>query len=449
MASGGGVVRRWATCRTYLARPSSGGYADYAYADYKYIKEQLVDEQGSAKGRGRRANGEGTMRRRPNGAWHGKITVRAADGSRKRVDIYGRDRSEVAARMQDAAARSRRGLPYVDPNLRLEELIQMYFGRKVMWSQKPKTVRHYKQMAGHLGRVFGRSRVVDLRPSDFTAMWFDMIEQGYAQSTVNRVRSVGRVVFRWAEGEGLVYRNVVDLSDSVPHVLRSREAEMLTIEELHALFDACRTEEYGLLVAIMVVLGLRPGEAAGLCWSNVDLESRVVHVAQARLDDEDADGRRSLVLGELKPSTNPNRRLAIPEVLLDMFASHRRFVDRLELRAGPNWKGDPPDLVFPSRVGTPLTPKRVRELVARVAAAADIEKNVLPYDGRHSNVSLLVDAGVDAVLVADVEGHDPRTALGVYRRRMQPVITAHVEPMDHFFRAGFTDPTDGRDRDGT
>jgi integrase len=395
----------------------------------------------------RRSNGEGSLRQRPNGTWHGKITVRAADGSRKRVDIYGRDRAEVAARMQDAAARSRRGLPYVDPNLRLGELIQMYFGRKVVWAQKPKTVRHYKQMAGHLGRVFGQSRIVDLRPSDFTAMWFDMIEQGYAQSTVNRVRSVGRVIFRWAEGEGLVYRNVVDLSDSVPHVVRSREAEMLNIEELRALFDACRTEPYGLLVAIMVALGLRPGEAAGLCWSNVDLMSRVVHVTQARLDEEDADGRRSLVLGELKPSTNPNRRLAIPEVLLEMFASHRRFVDRLERRAGPNWKGDPPDLVFPSRVGTPLTPKRVRELVARVAAAAGIEKSVVPYDGRHSNVSVLIDAGVDPVLVADVEGHDPRTALGVYRRRLRPVIDAHVAPIDALFMPRTDAPGAGNTQD--
>ena len=73
----------------------------------------------------------------------------------------------------------------------------------------------------------------------------------------------------------------------------------------------------------------------------------------------------------------------------------------------------------------PRGPRSRRRTVRRVAKAAGIDKGVNPYDFRRTMVSLLS--------AADVAGNDAKTALSIYRHRMDPIVEDAVAPMDELF----------------
>src|SRR5487761_2676207 len=63
----------------------------------------------SATRSGRRGNNEGSITRRPDGRWHGRMTV---DGARRK-HFYGKTRQEVAAQLTAALRDRDQGLPAV------------------------------------------------------------------------------------------------------------------------------------------------------------------------------------------------------------------------------------------------------------------------------------------------------------------------------------------------
>ncbi|MFB7977883.1 hypothetical protein ACFC5F_06710 [Streptomyces vinaceus] len=58
-----------------------------------------------------RANGEGTIYQRKDGRWEAAGYVLAADGSHKRVRVYGTTRKYAADKLAEKIADSNRGLP--------------------------------------------------------------------------------------------------------------------------------------------------------------------------------------------------------------------------------------------------------------------------------------------------------------------------------------------------
>ena len=109
-----------------------------------------------------------------------------------------------------------------------------------------------------------------------------------------------------------------------------------------------------------------------------------------------------------------------------------RVAQEAERQAEPAW-ANPDDLVFTTTVGTPIDPANLRRTVRQVAKAAGIDKSVNPYDFRRAMVSLLSAADVSGERIADVAGNDAKTALSVYRHRMDPVVEDAVGPMDELF----------------
>ena len=75
----------------------------------------------------------------------------------------------------------------------------------------------------------------------------------------------------------------------------------------------------------------------------------------------------------------------------------------------------------------------VRRAVRQVAKAAGITKAVNPYDFRRTMVWLLSAADISGERIADVAGNDAKTALSVYRHRMDPIVEDAVATMDELF----------------
>ncbi len=154
----------------------------------------------------------------------------------------------------------------------------------------------------------------------------------------------------------------------------------------------------------MLLLGLRPGEAAALGWGDVDQDAGVLHVVRARRWTP-----RGYEVGPTKTRRSA-RVVKMPPRLAAAFCALERATA-------------PPDaLVFATPTGRLLEPSAMNHRLARLCAKAGIER-VTPYELRHSAASLLSDAGVPIETLADLLGHTSTQMLeAVYRHRVRKVV---------------------------
>jgi integrase len=159
---------------------------------------------------------------------------------------------------------------------------------------------------------------------------------------------------------------------------------------------------------------MRRGEACGVTWRDVDLESGVVSIQRARVAVSSTDIR------EGKPKTAKGRR----KVELDEETRGALEVWQTRQEAErEEWPGEWPKhgLVFTLQDGTALHP----DYLSR-AFHAHVKKAKLPtirlHDLRHTHATLLLAAGVPVKVVSERLGHStPAFTMTVYQ---------HVPPGD-------------------
>ena len=106
-----------------------------------------------------------------------------------------------------------------------------------------------------------------------------------------------------------------------------------------------------LAYVLALTTGLRRGELLGLRWTDVDLNSRQLHVRRAL---QRVGGKLRFV--EPKTSTSV-RVVVVPKLAVRHLAQHRARQDAERLARGSAWRDH--DLVFASSRGTPIEPRNV------------------------------------------------------------------------------------------
>ena len=250
-------------------------------------------------------------------------------------------------------------------------------------------------------------------------------QAGTSASQCRYARNVLRAALGRAVRLGLVTRNVAALADP-PRVTR-RTIQPLTVDQCRTLLtvasapfvgpkQSTRTSRLGPLVTTALALGLRIGEALGLSWQDVDLDTGHVTVRQ-QLQKLSKEPPRLVA-----PKSDAGRRTVVaPAVVLDALRQLRQQQRRDRLRAGARWRplAGMDDLVFTSRTGHPLHPASVRRDFLALLTRGGLPARRL-HDLRHSCATLLLAQGVQPRVVASALGHtDVRLTLQTY---------AHVLP---------------------
>src|SRR6185312_11143365 len=126
--------------------------------------------------------------------------------------------------------------------------------------------------------------------------------------------------------------------------------------------------------------------------------------------------------------------LALPEMAATALRAHKERQAGDLAAAGLKWSER--DLVFSTRMGSPLDAANVRREFRTVCKAAKIGEGWTPRELRHSFVSLMSSSGVPVEEIARLAGHsNTRTTEVVYRRELRPILTTGAEAMDSLFRA--------------
>ena len=330
--------------------------------------------------------------------WVGQIDLGIdALGKRIRPKVVGATPSEVRKRLKELQANNENGQDVTQRTTTFAELTAAWFQRGLSADLSDNTRENYSRLLDqHVLPALGSQRVVSLRPDDIEKVLDHLHEANYAGSTIRHALGLTRRILRFGERRGTVIRNVASCVEAPRGPVAERHG--LTPSQARSLLAAAKNDRIGGLITISLLLGLRPGEAAGLTWSAVELDGETPTLkVQASL-------RRTpsgMVL--VAPKTPTSRRtLALPGAAVDALRAQkdRQRVDR-EM-SGDQWANDL-DLVFTTEVGTPLDPSNVRRSVSNVAKSAGLG-HIHPHLLRHAAASLLSAAGVPLEDVSDILG---------------------------------------------
>ncbi len=191
---------------------------------------------------------------------------------------------------------------------------------------------------------------------------------------------------------------------------------------------AIRGDRLEALYTVALAIGLRPGEALGLRWQDVDLVSGVlrVQVALQRI-------KGKLELDELK--THRSRRsLALPQFTNMALKAHRAHQEEERQNAGDRWEER--DLVFCTRLGRPLLQRNVIRSFRRTLKYAGLTHRRF-YDLRHTCASLLLVQGVHPRVVMEILGHSQISlTMNTYSHVVPELQQDAAQRMDSLFADG-------------
>lgn len=365
----------------------------------------------------RRGHGEGSIKQRPDGRWEARISLPA--GQRK--SFYGKTRREVQDKLRTALRDVDAGLDLTAGRQTVGQFLDRWLADVVTPKLAPKTVSSYRDVVRvHLKPTLGQHQLAKLTPQHVQAMMSSKSGARLSPRTVAYTRSVLRIALNRALKWGLVQRNAAALTDA-PRSVRA-ERRPLTPEQARAFLAAAEVDRLEGLYRVALALGLRLGEALGLSWTDVDLDTGSLRVRYAL---QRIDGKLTLK----EPKTEKSRRtLTMPASLASALRAHRVRQIEERLIAGSRWQDS--GLVFTNTVGGPLEPSNVLKAFKRRLAAAGLPEQRF-HDLRHAAASLLLAQGVAPRVVMDILGHSQMaTTMDLY---------SHVMPAAHEDAAALMD----------
>ena len=284
-------------------------------------------------------NGEGSRpRERADGRWEARYWK---DG--KRRSVYGGTRKEAADKLVKALANKDEAPTGFEPtNITVCEFFEQYddVARDTMKRRSYETYRDIARL--HLLPAFGTIKLRALGREHIQRLYRRKRDDGLSAARVKRIHGVLSSALNTAVRWRLIDRN--PCREVSPPRVSQPEIRPFSLDEAKRFLAAAEGDRYEALYVLGVTSGARWGELAGLYWSDLDLERRVMHI------------QRALVTGHGKqtfesPKTNGSRR----SVQLTKRATRAMLRHReRQAQAGFSVVGDA--LVFTNTIGGPLNP---------------------------------------------------------------------------------------------
>ncbi|MEZ5409129.1 MAG: site-specific integrase [Acidimicrobiales bacterium] len=183
----------------------------------------------------------------------------------------------------------------------------------------------------------------------------------------------------------------------------------LTLDELGRLLSVAHGA-IRVLIDLSGRNGLRPAEARGLQWPDVDLAAGVLRV-KGQLDEND-----ELAPPKTKASA---RAIRLDSGTVDLLAAWQDEQDRLQHRARVVWSDR--ELVVTTGRGTPINRNNYRRTLRMLCGRADIEPPITPYELRHTAISHQADMGHSSWQIADWAGTSERMISERYRHKLSGI----------------------------
>jgi integrase len=257
--------------------------------------------------------GGGTVFKRKDGYWVGRVEQGWSDGKRARKTVYGTSRADVMDQLKALIRNQELGAIQVGKASTVWAFLERWLQDTAKSSVRPSTFVSYSTIVKvHLIPGLGMIRLDRLTAPMVRTFLSEKRAGGLSARRCEYIHAVLRVALAQAVEDHQVPANVAR-SVHPPKVEHRTVAAMTPVDAqaVVAAFEGHRLEG---LVTVILGLGLRLGEALALQWPAVDLEHRQLRIVATLQRLPDQDGARRWVLGE--PKTRQSRRaLPLPDAV--------------------------------------------------------------------------------------------------------------------------------------
>jgi integrase len=362
---------------------------------------------------GRRGNHEGSIfQRSADGLWCG-VALLGYDirGRMIRKTVTAKSRAEVTRKLAQLRRQVEAGKVSTVKTPTLSELMTRWFETVLSREVARSTYDNYHTVVKyHVLPVLGRRKVTDITVADIDRLLALKLGAGLSASTVHRIRALISQCLDQGVRWGDVPTNVARLSRP-PKMVRP-EGRTLTREQAQQLLETLKTHRHESLYLLMLSTGMRRGEALGLKWEDLNLESGIVRIKR----NLKREGGR-IVTADTK-TLKSRRAVNVPAPVLEALQRNRNLQEVEKAHLGGAWVDS--GFIFTTSIGTPIDPRNLYREFSQICEKAGLG-HWHPHELRHSAASLMLASGVKLQVVSEVLGHSSiRMTADVYGHILDP-----------------------------
>ena len=278
-------------------------------------------------------------------------------------------------------------------NMKLAAFVEVYFNDKGTRLKERSIMTKRTLIETKIIPYFGEKSMNEITAVDIIKWQNLLMKQEYSPTYLRMIQNQLTALFNHAE-------RFYDLRDNpckkVDKMGRSnaRELNFWTKDEYEVFLEtfAEGDEMYRLIFQMLFWLGCRIGEALALTSSDIDLEKATISVTKTYY-------RRNKTDYITSPKTeSSNRKITIPKFLKGEI---KEYLDR-------QYELAPEDRIFP------ITDRAVQKKMKQKTEETKL-KPIRVHDLRHSHIALLIEKGLQPLVIAQRVGHDSvNTTMNIY-----------------------------------
>lgn len=225
-------------------------------------------------------------------------------------------------------------------------------------------------------------------------------EKNYAKETIKKHRNCLSAILSSAKKQGLIEDNYASPEYLEP--IRGYKEEMIILNEEEAKLlmkelDKEPDPRKKISLIIVLLMGIRRGELAGLEWKDIDFENKTMTIQRTSYRDKGGTTYTK------EPKTERSKRcITMPNKLIGYLLEYRDWWNNRKSILKLAWKNS--DRLLLSDDGRIVCPTMYVKWLKRISDNIDIPKVTL-HSLRHTNITLQMIAGVDTKTVSTRAGH--------------------------------------------
>lgn len=368
----------------------------------------------------RRDYGSGSVyQRASDGMWVATIEAGYTQtGARRRVTVSAKTEGEARRKLRDKKAEiEREGLPTVGARVTVKVWADDWLDQveKTMRPSSYATAR--SSVRKWVVPVIGHKRFADLTPADVRAIAKGQRDAGKSSSTELRTHSVLMTMLRAALLEGHPLHPRILATKPPTKAVSDRDA--MSVEQALAILPWAGELHHGSRFLAALLQGMRQGECLGLTWDSIDLNANTITIEWQlrpipyrdlkhkelgfRIPDGYEARQLKGALHLVRPKSKAGYRvIPIVPVMREALVSWREKSKELIPE-------NPHNLVWPNLDGSPTYYKTDDAEWYAIQQSAGVRRSDTRlfsiHEARHTCATLLLECGVDPVVIVAILGH--------------------------------------------